>query len=91
MWVDFEEAQRLIRLRQVACIRHNGRIRALRAVDTAVRSQPDKPTPLRRKSVGDSHKNERRDNPPGVWTIDRIRKSSRAVFLAVLTDCSASV
>lgn len=90
MWVDFEEAQRLIRSRQVTCIRHNGKIRALRAFNTADRSKPEKPTPLRRRSIGDSHKNERRDNPAGVWTIDRIGKSTRTIFLAVISDCSSS-
>ncbi len=55
---------------------------------------PQKPISLRRKSLGDSHKRERADNPPGVWTIDSLPRTvtkkgvvlEKGVFVAKVFD-----
>ena len=84
-WLSEADARRLIRERKVHLLHTKKRVRAVRVIEEVV--TPTKPAAVRRRGVGDSHKRDARDNPAGVWTIDRIPRSLRPVFRQVVTEC----
>jgi hypothetical protein len=86
-WVDEHQARELIKAGKVVILRTKRKIRGLGLVPKIPKS-PVEPTPIRQRgTMGDSHNHERRDNPPGVWTIDHVGSNKRNIFLEVVTDC----
>jgi hypothetical protein len=93
-WVDDERARDLVSMGKARFLRTKKKIRGVELVPPgqsakAPASKPIKPTVIRKRgTTGDSHRQERTDNPAGVWTIDRVARNKRNLFLQVVTDCS---
>ena len=83
-----ERAEALLRSGRVYPVIERGKVRAVRWTQPgAFLDELAVPCALRKPGAGSSHRNERQDNPKGTWTIDRVRRSERGLFLAVVTDC----
>ncbi|HUX16380.1 MAG TPA: hypothetical protein VMW52_07885 [Phycisphaerae bacterium] len=83
-----EQAQATMRSGGVEVIRRGGAVYALRWIEGGANAPPPVDRhPLRKRGYGDSHCQERRDNPKGVWTIDRIRARDEIIFRRVEQDC----
>ncbi len=89
LWVDDGQAREMIKGGKARFLRTKKRIYGLTLIDQiSGKRSVVKPTILRRRgTTGDSHNHERPDNPERVWTIDRIGKNKRGIFLKVVTDC----
>jgi hypothetical protein len=85
-WLERVEAERLLARGEVEPLRTRRRIRAVRWVTVEPDEPPRRLYVIRRRGYGDSHRRETRDNPRGVWTLDRIAPSHRGWFLAVLAE-----
>jgi hypothetical protein len=85
-WLEASEARRLIARGQVEVLRTRRRIRAVRWVAAEAREEPRRLYVLRRRGYGDSHRRETWDNPRGVWTIDRIPRRHRTLFLTTIAE-----
>ena len=92
-WVDEEQARNLVK-RGVATVRRTKRrIRALQLVPTAARIDDAggrRDLKNRGLQAGAAHARETNKNPRGVWTIERLPKSTRDIFLTVVEDCRAA-
>jgi hypothetical protein len=85
-WIDEDTARKLIKDGTVEILRTKKRIRSLRvraekraALISITKSKYD--LAHRKRPVGQSHRNETNDNPPKVWTIDRIPRSIHELFV----------
>lgn len=87
-WLEAEEARRLLGRGEVEALGTRRRIRVVRWVAPDVPDELRRLYALRRRGYGDSHRRETRENPRGVWTIDRIAPSHRPLFLGVLAEVS---
>lgn len=87
--VDEFRARELIKAGEAFYLRTKKRISGLQIIAREAKpKEPVKPTCIRRRgTTGDSHKSERADNPAGVWTIDRVKRRNRGIFLKVVSDC----
>jgi hypothetical protein len=85
-WLDRDAAKRLLARGEVEALRTRRRVRAVRWVMPEPHEEPRRLYVLRRRGYGDSHRRETPENPRGVWTIDRIAPSHRALFLTVLAE-----
>jgi len=89
-WVEAAEARRLISRGEVETLGSRRKIRAVRWVSLEAEEDQRKSYVIRRRGYGDSHCRETRDNPRGVWTIDRVRPRHRRFFTRVVEDCLAA-
>lgn len=85
-WIDEDTARKLIKDGTVEILRTKTRVRSLRVraeKRTALVSITTSKYDLahRKRPVGQSHRNETNENPPKVWTIDRIPRSIDDLFV----------
>lgn len=85
-WIDEDFARKLIKDGTVEILWTKKRIRSLRvrgtpraALVSITKSKYD--LAHRKRPVGQSHRNETNDNPPKVWTIDRIPRRAEDLFV----------
>lgn len=85
-WLEEAEAEKMAQSHagDLIVLRTKRRIRGLKLI-----GNPDSVHHfvMRQRGMGDSHRRDTYDNPRGVWSIDRLPKSTRDVFVRVLTDC----
>ena len=92
-WVNDEQARDLVASGHAQYLRTKKKIRGVELLPAGEQKtglaivKTVKPTKLRAPGLGDSHKSERKDNPPGVWTIDRIPRNKHSLFTQVVHDC----
>jgi hypothetical protein len=87
MWLTVSQAQKLIDEKRAEPV--GTRRRPMRKVRfrTPEPDMKDRRFIIRGLALGGSHRHARQDNPEGVWTIDRLDKSTRSIFLAVVNEC----
>lgn len=85
-WLEEAEAEKMAKSHagDLIVLRTKKRIRGLKLI-----GNPDSVHHfvMRQHGMGDSHRRETYENPRGAWHIDRLPKSTRGVFVQVLTDC----
>ncbi len=101
-WVDEDEARELVKQGVVGILRTKRRVRALQMREriAAAPSSGGRPgeqqvssaRDLRHRGLqaGSAHSRETKQNPRGVWTINRLPSGTRRIFLAVVEDCLAA-
>lgn len=83
-WVTDAEAEGYLK-RHEAVERGRGKHRKLKLLgDSPIANHHG---PMRQRGLGESHRRDTYDNPRGCWSINRVPKSARGVFLQVVTDC----
>ncbi|MBX9601235.1 MAG: hypothetical protein K2X35_09530 [Bryobacteraceae bacterium] len=95
-WVNEHEARKLIKEGVAGILRTKRKVRALvlkagggrTGGVTEERSSHD--LRHRGRQAGAAHSRETKQNPRGVWTIDRLPSGTRRIFLAVVEDCLAA-
>lgn len=87
-WLERDEARRLLAAGEVEAVqRHSGAsVWAVRWTMSEPADEPRRLYVIRKRGYGDPHRRETPENPPGVWTIDRIRPSHRHLFVRVLAE-----
>ena len=94
-WVDEHEARKLVKEGVAGILRTKRRVRALVLKPHVSRTSVPQPGPShdlrhRGQQAGAAHSRETKQNPRGVWTIDRLPSGTRRIFLAVVEDCLAA-
>ena len=90
-WVQPGEANALIESGVVDALGTTRKIHAIRWTAAGpTHWEHTHPIPSRTPGMGGSHRRENECNPKGVWTIERVPRSLRHVFTAVLDDCKAA-
>jgi hypothetical protein len=87
MWLTVSQGEQMVKEKRCEILGRPGTpLRKIRFV-TPEPDMSGRVFDVRKASIGTSHQQERRDNPKGVWTIDRMPRAARGIFLAVVTDC----
>lgn len=92
MWLTVSQAEQMIKEKRCEAVgqRPGARLRKVR-FQTPEPDMTGREFKVREAGMGTPHQKERHDNPQGVWTIDRLPRSTRKLFVNVVTDCLKDV